>query len=74
MQLLLVVLVVLLHRFTRAGLPFLFWQEMLDPFTDPPTKLKEKDIIPLRSDGTGFSSKTDLDALKVTKAAPAARF
>ena len=26
-------------------------KDMLDPFTEPPTTLKEKDIIPLRVEG-----------------------
>ena len=42
-------------------------KEMLDPFTDPPTKLKEKDIIAIRVEGTGFAAKTDVKALKVEK-------
>jgi nitric oxide synthase-interacting protein len=42
-------------------------KDMVDPFTDPPTRLKEKDIIPLRVEGTGFAAKTDEKALKVTK-------
>ena len=42
-------------------------KEMLDPFTDPPTKLKEKDLIALRVEGTGFAAKTDTKALKVQK-------
>lgn len=47
---------------------------MLDPFTDPPTKLKEKDIIPLRVEGTGFAAKTEEKQLKVTKAKPVGHF
>lgn len=47
---------------------------MLDPFTDPPTKLKEKDLIPLRVEGTGFAAKTDEKHLKVTIAKPAGHF
>ena len=43
-------------------------KDMLDPFTDPPTKLKEKDLIPLRVEGTGFAAKTEVKALKVEKA------
>ncbi|KAL3916852.1 MAG: hypothetical protein SGPRY_006644 [Prymnesium sp.] len=48
--------------------------DMLDPFTDPPTKLKEKDIIPLRVEGTGFAAKTEEKQLKVTKAKPVGHF
>ena len=40
-------------------------KDMLDPFTDPPTKLKEKDLIALRVEGTGFAAKTDEKALVV---------
>ena len=47
---------------------------MLDPFTEPPTKLKEKDIIPLKVEGTGFASKTDEKQLKVTISKPAGHF
>ena len=39
---------------------------VLDPFTDPPTKLKEKDIIALKVEGTGFAAKTEEKKLKVT--------
>ena len=42
-------------------------KEMLDPFTDPPTKLKEKDLIQIRTEGTGFAAKTEEKALKVQK-------
>lgn len=42
-------------------------KEMRDPFTDPPAKLKEKDIITLKVEGTGFAAKTDESALKVSK-------
>ena len=42
-------------------------KEMLDPFTDPPTKLKDKDLIALRVEGTGFAAKTETKALKVEK-------
>ena len=42
-------------------------KDMLDPFTDPPTKLKDKDLISLRVEGTGFAAKTDVKALKVQK-------
>merc|ERR1712216_1014285 len=31
-------------------------KDMLDLFTDPPTKLKEKDIINIKIEGTGFSA------------------
>jgi len=41
--------------------------EMLDPFTNPPTKLKERDLIALRVEGTGFAARTDAKALKVEK-------
>jgi nitric oxide synthase-interacting protein len=40
-------------------------KDMRDPFTDPPAKLTEKDIIPLRVEGTGFAARTDGKALKV---------
>ena len=43
-------------------------KDMIDPFTDPPTKLKEKDLIALRVEGTGFAARTDVKALKVQKA------
>lgn len=42
-------------------------KDMIDPFTDPPTKLREKDLIPLRVEGTGFASRTDTKALIVKK-------
>lgn len=32
-------------------------KDMLDPFTEPPTTLREKDIIPLRVEGTCLSRK-----------------
>jgi len=49
-------------------------KDMVDPFTEPPTKLKEKDIIPFRVEGTGFAAKTDEKALKVSKVSEAGRF
>ena len=49
-------------------------KDMLDPFTDPPTKLKEKDLISLRSEGTGFASRTDDGTLKATAATSSSRF
>ena len=50
-------------------------KDMLDPFTDPPVHLKEKDIIALRVEGTGFASRTDEKSLKVSAASrPAGRF
>jgi len=45
-------------------------KDMIDPFTDPPTKLREKDIIELRCEGTGFAARTKESALKVTTAKP----
>ena len=45
-------------------------KDMLDPFTDPPSKLKEKDIIPIRTEGTGFAAKTDEKHLKVSHSKP----
>ena len=42
-------------------------KEMVDPFTDPPARLRERDLIPLRVEGTGFASKTDEKALRVEK-------
>ena len=42
-------------------------KDMLDPFTNPPAKLKERDLIPLRVEGTGFAGRTDAAALKVQK-------
>jgi len=49
-------------------------KDMLDPFTDPPTKLKEKDIIVLRVEGTGFASRTKEAQLKVTTASSSYAF
>jgi len=50
-------------------------KDMLDPFTDPPTPLKEKDIIPLRVEGTGFAGKTEEKALNVkAQIRPVARY
>jgi nitric oxide synthase-interacting protein len=49
-------------------------KDMVDPFTEPPTSLKDKDIILLRVEGTGFAAKTDEKALKVTSKAVVARF
>jgi len=49
-------------------------KDMLDPFTDPPTKLKEKDIIALRVEGTGFAARTDEATLKATAAVSSSRF
>jgi len=48
--------------------------DMVDPFTDPPTPLKEKDIITLRNEGTGFAAKTDEKALRVVKSGTVPRF
>lgn len=41
--------------------------DMRDPFTDPPAPLKEKDIIALRVEGTGYAAKTEERSLKVQK-------
>lgn len=50
-------------------------KDMIDPFTEPPVKLREKDIITLRVEGTGFASKTDEKALVVSsESRPVARF
>eukprot|EP00965_Chrysotila_dentata_P229765 6197383-Pleurochrysis_carterae.AAC.1 len=49
-------------------------KDMLDPFTDPPTQLREKDIIKLRNEGTGFAARTDEKALKVTASTVVGRF
>lgn len=49
-------------------------KDMMDPFTEPPTPLREKDIIAFRVEGTGFASKTDEKVLKVAKAATSGRF
>jgi len=50
-------------------------KDMIDPFTEPPVKLREKDIITLRVEGTGFASKTDVKALVVkSEHRPVARF
>jgi len=49
-------------------------KDMLDPFTDPPTKLKEKDIIKLRVEGTGFAARTEEAKLKVTTASSSYAF
>uniref|UniRef100_A0A7S2MJN3 Nitric oxide synthase-interacting protein zinc-finger domain-containing protein n=1 Tax=Haptolina brevifila TaxID=156173 RepID=A0A7S2MJN3_9EUKA len=48
-------------------------KDMLDPFTDPPTKLKEKDIVALRVEGTGFAARTAEDLLKVTAVTSSSR-
>ena len=42
-------------------------KEMVDPFTDPPVRLREKDFIALRVEGTGFAAKTDEKVLKAEK-------
>jgi len=49
-------------------------KDMLDPFTEPPTTLRDKDIIRLRVEGTGFSAKTDEKSLKVTVNSTVSRF
>ena len=41
------------------------FMKSLDEFT--PTKLKERDLIALRVEGTGFAARTDAKALKVEK-------
>lgn len=41
--------------------------DMLDPFTNPPTKLKEKDLVPIRVEGTGFAARTEERVLKAQK-------
>ena len=40
-------------------------KDMIDPFSEPPATLKDKDIITLRVEGTGFAAKTDEKALQV---------
>ena len=47
-------------------------KDMLDPFTEPPSQLREKDIIKLRVEGTGFAAKTDEKQLKVSAVQSAA--
>jgi len=49
-------------------------KDMLDPFTEPPTALREKDIIELRVEGTGYAAKTDEKALTVASSSAVARF
>jgi hypothetical protein len=39
---------------------------MVDPFTDPPVRLRDKDLIPLRVEGTGFAARTDEKTLKAS--------
>ena len=41
---------------------------------DPPAKLREKDIITLRCEGTGFAARTDAKRLKVSKDSVVARY
>jgi nitric oxide synthase-interacting protein len=43
-------------------------KDMLDPFTDPPTKLREKDLIAIRVEGTGFAARTEEAKLKAKAA------
>lgn len=40
-------------------------KDMIDPFSEPPARLKDKDIIALRVEGTGFAAKTEEKALQV---------
>jgi len=49
-------------------------KDMLDPFTDPPTQLRDKDIISLRVEGTGYSARTDESQLKVSSSQAVGRF
>jgi nitric oxide synthase-interacting protein len=59
---------------SMAAVTSIIKKDMLDPFTEPPTKTKESDIIPFRVEGTGFAAKADEKALKVTKVSEAGRF
>ena len=47
---------------------------LLSLAADPPTKLREKDIITLRCEGTGFAARTDAKRLKVSKDSVVARY
>lgn len=49
-------------------------KDMLDPFTEPPTQLRDKDIIRLRVDGTGFSARTEESHLRVGSTQAVGRF
>jgi len=50
-------------------------KDMIDPFTEPPAQLKDKDIITLRVEGTGFAAKTEEKALQVKSSSrPAAHW
>ena len=50
-------------------------KDMIDPFTEPPTRLREKDIITLKVEGTGYAAKTDEKALVIkSESRPVARF
>ncbi|KAJ1633159.1 hypothetical protein T492DRAFT_983725 [Pavlovales sp. CCMP2436] len=42
---------------TMACVERIIKKDMLDPFCDPPVRLKEKDIIRIKIEGTGFASR-----------------
>jgi len=44
--------------------------DMVDPFCEPPKKLKDKDIIPIRTEGTGYAARGNTQ-IKKKGAAPA---
>ena len=65
---------ILAHARRTACVKDFIKKDMLDPFTDPPAKLKEKDLIPLRVEGTGFAARTDEKQLKVTSVTSSCAF
>lgn len=39
-------------------------KDMLDPFCDPPAKLKERDVITIKTEGTGFAGRGNTEVKK----------
>ena len=60
---------------SMAAINSIIRKDMIDPLADPPVKLRDKDIIPLRVEGTGFAARTHKNLLNIkADLAPVARF
>mmetsp|Transcript_5644 Transcript_5644/g.14419 ORF Transcript_5644/g.14419 Transcript_5644/m.14419 type:complete len:319 (-) Transcript_5644:74-1030(-) len=49
---------------TRDSVNKVIKKDMLDPFCEPPAKLKEKDLIAIRTEGTGFAQRGNTEVKK----------
>ncbi|KAG8469382.1 hypothetical protein KFE25_005837 [Diacronema lutheri] len=49
---------------TRECVEKIIKKDMLDPFCTPPAKLREQDLIPIRTEGTGYAARGTVEVKK----------